>query len=314
MTVKVKEKKVRTGAPRPVTATNGGALDSVSVIARILDELAMGPKAMGVTELSRALGETKARVYRNLSSLKQYGLVDQEHATERYRLGWKLFQLGERAGLQFDLRLLADPFLKRLRDATGQSALLSVPLNGEALVIAAADDDRDVSITVKPGNRPSPSCSAQGRIALAWSTDAQRDRLMGSKFAASTHHSPIDPAKIRGHLKLIRDRLYDEAPNESLIGVNVVAAPILRAGGELVGTIGIIGSIQDVPSPPQPEQLRLVQGCAAALSSRFGSVDYQERQINIPAELMELASPLLKAASKQTEVLFHQDRRKAPRR
>jgi hypothetical protein len=38
MTVKVKEKKVRTGAPRPVTATNGGALDSVSVIARILDE------------------------------------------------------------------------------------------------------------------------------------------------------------------------------------------------------------------------------------------------------------------------------------
>jgi IclR family transcriptional regulator, KDG regulon repressor len=287
----VGKKKARAAARPPAAETTNGGLDSVSVIARILDELAMGPTAMGVTDLSRALGETKARVHRNLASLKQYGLVDQENDTERYRLGWKLFQLGERAALQFDLRLLADPFLKRLRDTTDQSALLSVPLNGEALVIATADDDSNVSITVKPGNRPSPCCSAQGRIALAWSTDAQRDRLLGRKLAALTPHSLTDPSKVRSHLTRIRERLYDEAPSESLIGINVLAAPILRDGGELVGIIGIIGSIQNVASPPKPEQLQLVQGCAALLSARFGNTDYQDRQIKIPTELRGLAHP-----------------------
>src|SRR5690349_4902793 len=129
-------------APKPIaSAAEAGGLDSVSLVARILDELAMAPAAMGVTEVARALDESKARIHRNLASLKLQGLVDQEQETERYRLGWKLFQLGERAALQFDLRNLADPFLKHLRDATGQSALVSVPLNGEALVIAAADND-----------------------------------------------------------------------------------------------------------------------------------------------------------------------------
>jgi DNA-binding IclR family transcriptional regulator len=246
---------------------------------------------MGVTELARALGETKARIHRNLASLKLFGLVDQEHDTERYRVGWKLFQLGERAALQFDLRRLADPFLKRLRDLTGQSAMLSVPLNGEALVIATADNDHYVSITVKPGNRPAPHCSTQGRIALAWATDAQRDRLLGGKLAALTPYSCTDVRKIHRRLRQVREQLFEDAPNESLTGINVLAAPILRDGGELVGIIGVIGPIQDIPSPPDPEELGLVQGCAAALSTRLGSSVYREQGIEIPPALIDLSRP-----------------------
>lgn len=273
-------------APKPIaSAAEAGGLDSVSLVARILDELAMAPAAMGVTEVARALDESKARIHRNLASLKLQGLVDQEQETERYRLGWKLFQLGERAALQFDLRNLADPFLKHLRDATGQSALVSVPLNGEALVIAAADNDRGVCITVKPGNRPPAHCSAQGRIVLAWSPEAQRKRLLGHKLAAYTPESLTDAARIQRRLAQIRERLYEDAPGETLPGINVLAAPILRDGDELVGTIGIIGSVQDVASPPRREQLALVQGCAASLSTRLGNGSYRDKGIEIPAGL-----------------------------
>lgn len=270
---------------QPSTEAGNGGLDSVSLICRILDELARGPTAMGVSDIGRALGETKARVHRNLVALKQGGLVDQESDTERYRLGWKLLQLGERAALQFDIRALAEPLLKRLRDATGQSALLSVPLNGEALVVATANDDSNVSITVKHGNRPLPHCSAQGRIALAWAEDAMVRRVLSGKLAALTPHSLVDPAKLRTRLDRIRERLYEEAPNESLIGINVLAAPIFRDGERLVGIIGVIGSVQHVHSPPDPEQLRLVQGYAAQLSSAFGSGRYRDLGVGFPSEL-----------------------------
>ena len=267
---------------------NEGALDSVALIARMLDELALAPSAMGVTELARALDESKARIHRNLASLKSFGLVDQEQATEKYRLGWKLFQLGERAALQFDLREMAAPYLKRLRELTGQSALLSVPLNGEALVIAAVDNEANVSITVKPGNRPAPHCSAQGRIALAFAGAVQRERLLGRKLAALTPQSMTDPAKIRQRLDLIKKRLYEQAPDESMTGINVLAAPVLRDGGEMAGIIGIVGSIQHVPLVTDARQLALVQGCAAALSEMMGGVAYAEKGIAPPAEIRNL--------------------------
>ncbi len=258
---------------------NGKTLDSVATAAQVLEELAHAPQAVGVTDLARRLGSSKARVYRVLTSLKAHGLVDQEPATERYRLGWKLFQLGERAGAQFDLRRLAEPVLKHLRDGTGQSALLSVPANGEAVVVAAVDNIGGVCITVKPGHRPAPHCTAQGRIALAWAAEADVARALDGALAAATPQSMVDAGAIRSRLAVVRQRLWEEAPDEALVGINVVAAPVLRDGGELAGIVAVIGALSDVPSPPNPSQLALVQGAAAALSSALGSSRYAQHGI-----------------------------------
>ncbi len=260
-------------------------LDSVATAARVLEQLADAPHAVGVTELAHRLGTSKARVYRVLTSLAQHGLVDQEHATERYRLGWKLFQLGERAGAQFDVRRLAGPVLQQLRDRSGQSALLSLPSNGEAVVVAAVDTTGGVCITVKPGHRPAPHCTAQGRMALAWATAADAARLLGGTLPAATAHSLVDAGAIRARLALVRQRLWEDAPNEALVGINVVAAPVLREGDVLAGIVGVIGALSDVPSPPNPSQLALVQGAAAALSGALGSTRYAERGLEPTPEL-----------------------------
>jgi DNA-binding IclR family transcriptional regulator len=262
-----------------------GALESITVVAQILHELAGAEQPLGVTQLARQLGSSKARVYRYLASLRQLGLVEQDSATERYRLGWKLFQLGEAAARQFDLRRFAEPYLRRLRDVSGLTALLSVPVNGEALVIAAAEADRNVSITVKPGNRPPPHCSAQGRIALAFAEEQVQARFLRRKAQPLTPHSITDPGAVRQRLARIRERLYEDAPNEIMVGINALSAPILRAGGELVGMIGIVGSVQDIPSPPPPRHIEWVRGCAAALSARLQGTRYEALGVPVPREL-----------------------------
>lgn len=278
----------RRAAPEPDENT----LESVTVVAQILHELAVAQQPLGVTQLARALDHTKARVYRYLASLKRLGLVEQDAATERYRLGWKLFQLGEAAGQQFDLRRVADPYLKRLRDQTGLTALLSVPVNGEAVVIANAEADRNVSITVKPGNRPLPHASAQGRIVLAFCDEVVRERFLSRKLAAPTPESLTDPEAVRRRLTRIRERLYEDAPNEALVGINALSAPVLRDGNELVGMIGVVGSIQDIPSPPSSRQIDLVRGAGAALSEALHGTLYRERGIAIPKELKAVAATL----------------------
>lgn len=275
-------------ADSTVAADNGNALDSVAIVAQLFDELAAAPAPMGVSEMARALNQSKARIHRNLVSLKHFGLIDQDETTEKYRLGWKLFQLGERAGVQSNIRAIAEPYLKLLCEKTGQSALLSIPLNGEALVIAAVDSDSNVSITVKPGNRPLPHCSAQGRIALAYATDAQRERLLGGVLKAPSPHSLVNTQKINQRLERIRQKLWEDAPNEALMGVNVLAAPIFRNTEDLMGIVAIVGSIQHIPASPTGAMVEMVRGCAAALSGIFGCDAYEDRGITIPSEIGQL--------------------------
>lgn len=266
--------------------SDGPVLESVATVARLLEVLAVAPQPVGVTELARQLGTSKARVHRFLTALKRYGLVDQELATERYRLGWRLFQLGDLAAARFDLRRLAEPVLQHLRDRTGLSALLAVPFNGEAVVVAAADRIAGVAITIRPGHRPAPHGTAQGRIVLAWAAAADVTRLLDrEELPAPTPHALADPAAIRARLALIRQRLWDDAPGEALPGINVLAAPLFGDGDALAGSIAVIGTCADVGSPPLPAQLAHLHGAAAALSRALGGTRYARDGITPPFDL-----------------------------
>ena len=59
-------------------------LQSVQTAFRILDQLANTRGPVGVTELARALGELKPRVYRHLSTLKRLGVVFQDSRNGGY--------------------------------------------------------------------------------------------------------------------------------------------------------------------------------------------------------------------------------------
>lgn len=260
------------------------SVEAVKVAVRILDELALGQRAMGVTELADLLGETKPRVHRHLSTLREMGLVEQDQSTERYRLGWRVFQLGEAAGSQFDLRRRAEPYLLRVRDELRETAVLAVPANGQPMVIATMDNIyARICISVKPGNRPLPHCSALGRLTLAFSAPALCDELLASQLAPETPNSMTDPVLIRERLGQIRAQFYEVCDNEMLVGVNTVAAPIFRDGNVLAGALAIVGSIQNIPNPPLRHQVELLQSCAAQLSMQLNSDAYKRWQLEYEA-------------------------------
>jgi IclR family KDG regulon transcriptional repressor len=247
-------------------------LESVGIVFRLLDELAAARRPLGVTELAQIVDEPKPRVYRHLASMRQLGAVEQDPVSEKYRLGAKLVIYGAAASEQFDLRALADPYLTRLRDSCGQSAVLSVATHDSALVVAAVDSNRSVCITVKPGNRVPAHCSSQGRIVLAFLDEASQQRVLRRKLQQFTRHSMVDPAQIAKRLALIRKRLYEEADGEVIDGINVLAAPIFREHDMLVGAIGVIGPSAEVR--PDPDLLAQIRTAAAELSTRLNSDIY----------------------------------------
>jgi len=271
--------RVRQESP-PVMEKKLNSVEAVKVAVRILDELALAQRAMGVTELADALGETKPRIHRHLSTLREVGIIEQDQSTERYRLGWRVFQLGEAAGTQFDLRTRAEPYLIRLRDELKETAVLAVPINGRPMVIANVDNIyARITISVKPGNRPVPHCSALGRLTMAFSPKALQDEMLSAPLPAETPLSMTSPEAIRQRLALITEQFYDASDGEVMIGVNTVAVPIFRDGDVLAGALSIVGSIQNIPDPPLRKQVDLLHECAAELSAQLNSDAYERWQL-----------------------------------
>ncbi len=261
----------KTGVAESAHASEG-VLDSVELITQILDALAASSVPLGVTDLAQMLSQGKSRIHRNLFSLKHHGFVTQNELSDKYSLGWKLFQLGERASMESNIRQIAGPYLRHLSQKTGLGALLAVSVNGEPLVVDSVANEGFVSISVKPGNKPMPLKSAQGKVALAYASPSQFADILQKNGA-----TPVAAQKeITALCQQVRQQAWASAPNETLWGINVLSVPVLRGADELVGIISLIGSIQHLPDPPPVEILQSLQGVAATLSQRMGNGRYTE--------------------------------------
>jgi IclR family transcriptional regulator, KDG regulon repressor len=261
----------------PARQAVGDGLQSLQAAFRILDELSNAHQPVGLTDLAGRLGELKPRVYRHLSTMKRLGVVFQDARNGQYSLGGKLFSLGEAALEQFDLRFVAAPYLTRLRDRTRQTALLSVPGNGEAIVLSSVEYRDRLSISSRPGNRPPPHCSSQGRIALAFADEAARRRILGRKLTSYTKHSITDVALIEARLGVIRERLFEDAVDEVRLGINALSAPIFRDNDEFIGIIGIIGTSVEIGTPPSRPLIATLHHVAGSLSAELNCRIYYER-------------------------------------
>jgi IclR family transcriptional regulator, KDG regulon repressor len=255
----------------------GDGLQSLQTAFRILDELSNAHQPVGLTDLASLLGELKPRVYRHLSTMKRLGVIFQDERNGRYSLGGKLFSLGEAALEQFDLRFVAAPYLTRLRDQTRQTALLSVPGNGEPIVLSCVEYRDRLSISSRPGNRPPSHCSSQGRIALAFADEAARKRILGRRLTAFTKYSLTDRSRIEARIEAIKERYFEEAADEVRLGITALSAPVFRDAGDLIGIVGIIGTTVEIGTPPSRTWIAALHGVAGALSAEFNCRTYYDR-------------------------------------
>lgn len=259
-------------------------VQSVAASFRILEELGTARRPLRLTEIANAVGETKAKVHRHLTTLRRLGVIEQDTGTERYRLGWKLFQLGESAAEQFNLREIAAPFLTAIRDETQETALLAVPIAGATQVISVADNIySNVFISIKPGNRPDPLASAQGRVVLAFASPEVQARMLMRAPKQVTPATITNREVLKARLAAIRERLWETADNEIIMGCNTLSVPIVRDGCELAGIFSIVGLSSTVPAEPDPHQLEVLQRHGRLLSEQLNGTVYGTPATSGPA-------------------------------
>ncbi|WP_439597578.1 IclR family transcriptional regulator [Falsiroseomonas sp.] len=254
--------------PRIDGPSRGEGLQAVAMAFLILEHLARHRGDAGVTELARALETTKSRIHRHLRTLLEAGYIVQ--VQDRYRIGHRLVTLGRAVAENFDLATMAREEMRTLRDRVGQTVVLSRAEPLGAVVLATLPGEDTIEISAKSGALMAPHCTAQGKLALAHAEPALRERVLLSRLDLRTPHTITDPDQLRAELERIREQGWATAAEESLVGVNALAAPIFEGGGGMVGAIALLGSIQFIRRDPAAEQIRQVQQAAARISARLG--------------------------------------------
>lgn len=241
---------------------------------RVIEEMAAAGEPMGVTEIAKALDMPKTRAFRYLRTLKALGYVSQDAETERYRLTLRLFHLGQAVADSTQLLTEARAAMAQLRRETGQTATLSVVESGGVRILDILRAHSPLQIVTRPGALLDFHSSAQGRVALAFGSPGLWRTVRGKPLRAWTARTNTDLAVLEGEVADTRRRGWATAAEQTLTGVNALAAPIFDANRALVATITVTGFLQDVPADPPAELVQAVVQAARRISENLGCREY----------------------------------------
>src|ERR1700676_1614582 len=100
-------------------------LEGLDRVVAILDLLGQSDNSLSLAEICRHMPLRKSTAHRALMALERTGLIERAPA-HRYRLGLKLYDMGNRAVEQIDLRARVHPYLRKLALRVGHTVHLGV--------------------------------------------------------------------------------------------------------------------------------------------------------------------------------------------
>jgi DNA-binding IclR family transcriptional regulator len=226
-------------------------------------------KEIGVLEAAELLDRPKSSVSRCLSAMHAAGFLDRS-ANGPYRISMQMAAIGEMAKLGTSLQRSARPVLEALTAATGETATLSVAVDGEAVNVDAVESPRPVMLMGVVGRRFALHASAAGKVLLAWlPEDSVEDRLR-QPLERYTPATLTDPAALREELARTRERGYSVNWKELEEDLVSVAAPVWDHRGQLVAALSIAAPASRMPRSALAGAGGTVADAARQLSRALG--------------------------------------------
>ena len=254
-------------------ADEGGS--SLRSVTRAIHSLEMIAEAgeLGVTELGRLLGVHKATASRLAATLADRGLLERNPISDKYRLGLGLVRLAGAAMTSLDLVRTARPILEELADQTHETVNLGV-LSGDGVVyIDQVAGARSIVSVSWVGRRTPVHATSNGKVLLAFMSEAERSRLLATPLERATPKTIVDLNELRAQLVDVRTRGYAQTMEELEQGLNAVAAPVRQADGEVTAALSVSGPAFRIRPVDLPRVGRLTMEAATAISRRLGYVE-----------------------------------------
>jgi len=237
----------------------------------ILDTLAAHDEDLSLYEIAERLSLHKSTIHRLLMVLERQRLVERRPPSNKYGLGLKLFELGNKACARLGIAERARPHLERVAAAARETAHLCILDDGEVLYLAKVEASRTVRVPSSVGQRNPAHCTAVGKALLAHLAERELDRLIQHRrLEAHTANTITTPTLLKRELRTIRERGYAVDDEEIEEGLRCIGAPVRDHTGRVVASMSIAGPAFRVTRAKTATLARLVIEAADALSAELG--------------------------------------------
>lgn len=233
------------GRPRGRAAgsEDSGGVRALHRALDILDLIAAGG-GLTLSEIAQRLDLAPSTVHRVLVTLAARGVAESDHATQGWHVGPTAFRHGSAFMRRSGLVERARPVLRRLMEATGETANLGI-LNGDTvLFLSQAETHETIRAFFPPGTRSPLHASGIGKALLAHMRPTElRFLLREMRLERFTPMTLTQPQALLEDLGQIRARGYSLDNEERSLGMRCIAAPIFDLAGEAAAGISVSGPL-----------------------------------------------------------------------
>ncbi|HHU77090.1 MAG TPA: IclR family transcriptional regulator [Firmicutes bacterium] len=228
-------------------------------------------KEIGIRDLSNQSGLKRSTVQRLVSTLEKAGFLFQNQNTRKYRLSFKLYQIGNRAIQQIDMVSVTRPILKKLMLEIQETVVLGIIDEGDLVYIDKLSFPQEFYLTTTIGSRVPAYCTGTGKAILAHLPKEERLHILSQrKLHAFTCNTITDIDRLENEFAEIRKRGYSIDHEERFSGIVSIAAPFWDYRGKVWGAVGVPGFTHRIIPERIPSIGKVVLRVSKEISNYLG--------------------------------------------
>jgi DNA-binding IclR family transcriptional regulator len=244
-------------------------IQSVSHALDVLEQFTGEPDELGVTELSKRLKLHKNNVFRLLATLEARGYIEQNKATENYRLGVRCLRIGQRFVMQTGLLRQARPVMHQVAKACHETSFITVMRDGCAIALDAVEAEQPIRMVSRIGDPLPLHCTAAGKMHLAFADDELAS--LPEALQKFTEKTVVDRQALGQQLKKIAESGFAIDAGEHIEDVRSVAVPVRDYTRAVVGSLTVSGPAYRLSQERlEKEIVPLMLKAGRELSTRLG--------------------------------------------
>ena len=246
-------------------------LHSLDRAVAVLEMLGESDTALSLAEVCQRLRLHKSTAHRSLMVLERSALIERT-PENRYRLGMKLYELGNRAVEQVDLRTRVHPYFRRLAAQVGETVHLSVLQKTSIVYLDKVEPNRRVCVSSKTGSSNPVYCTSMGKAMLAFQPPEVIEEIVSKiRFVRYTHKTLTSREALLKALERVRRRGYAIDDQEIEVGVRCIGAPIFDEKRRAIAAVSVSGPASRITAPTMPQIAEHLLRCCRDISLSLGA-------------------------------------------
>lgn len=251
-------------------ARSDESLKSLTKVSRVLDCFNTAHRSLTLAEICVKTGYPRSTTHRLLAAMREVGFIEQDRERDSYRLGLRLFELGNTVLANLELNREGRVIVDALHRLTSRAVHLAVFDGHRAVVIQRTEAEPMLSNTMVE-NSP-VHCTSVGKAILAHQPEDIIERVIGAGLERFTETTFTEPDAFRAELDLTRQRGYAIDNGEHQPGLRCIGAPIRNQSGAVFAGISISSPAWQLPMAEVDELNKVVIYHANLISQRLGYV------------------------------------------